>query len=94
MGFSDMVETNNHSKIIQRKYDYFIENSLFSDCYFYLGYINKNNLIKIKQSLHRRPELIHVLRVAFDVENDVAKIEAQASTIHRAANQMLTMLNA
>ncbi len=94
IGFSDIVETNNHSKIIQKKYDYFIENSLFSDCYFYLGYINKNNLIKIKQSLHRRPELIHVLKVAFDVESDMAKIEAQTSALHNAANQMLAILNA
>lgn len=94
IGFSDIVETNNHSKIIQKKYEYFIENSLFSDCYFYLGYINKNNLVKIKQSLHRRPELIHVLKVAFDVESDMAKIEAQAGALHNAANQMLTVLNA
>jgi len=43
MGFSELIEDNSHSKIISQKYCYMIENSLFSDCYFYLGYINGNN---------------------------------------------------
>lgn len=92
IGFSDIVETNGHSKIIQKKYEYFVDNSLFSDCYFYLGYINKNNLLKIKNHLHRKQELIHILKVAFDVENDLAKLESQASKIHATANDMLSIL--
>jgi hypothetical protein len=32
--------------------------------------------------------------VAFDVESDMAKIEAQSSALHRTANQMLAILNA
>jgi hypothetical protein len=47
MGFSDMVEQNDHSKIIQKKNDYFLKNSLISDCYFYLGYTNRNNQLTI-----------------------------------------------
>ncbi len=93
VGFSDMVEKNNHSKIIQRKHDYFIKNSLISDCYFYLGYINRNNFMKIKDSLHRTPELIHILKVAFDVENDVTRIEQQANLLHQTSNELLSILN-
>ena len=52
IGFSDLVEKNNHSKIIQKKYDFFIKNSMLSDCYFYLGYVNKENFIKIKDTLN------------------------------------------
>ena len=63
MGFSDMIENNSHSKIILQKCNYMIDHSMFSDCYFYLGYINRNNFIKIKD-LHRRPELIHILKTA------------------------------
>lgn len=93
MGFSDMVEDNGHSKIIQKKHDYFVKNSLMSDCYFYLGYINRNNFIKIKDTLHRKPELIHVLKVAFDVENDMTKLELQTSLLHKTANDLLSILN-
>jgi hypothetical protein len=93
MGFSDMVENNGHSKIIQKKHDYFVKNSLMSDCYFYLGYINRNNFIKIKDTLHRKPELIHVLKVAFDVENDMTKLELQTSLLHKTANDLLSILN-
>lgn len=92
LGFSDMIEQNDHSKIIQKKHDYFIENSLISDCYFYLGYINRNNFMKIKDSLHRRPELIHILKVAFDVDNDQTKIKQQADVLHKTANDMILQI--
>ncbi len=93
MGFSDMVEDNGHSRIIQKKHDYLIKNSLIPDCYFYLGYINRNNFIKIKDSLHRKPELIHVLKTAFDFENDMTKIEQQANILELTANDLLSMLH-
>ncbi len=93
IGFSDMVESNWHSKIIQKKHDYFVKNSLISDCYFYLGYINRNNFIKIKDTLHRKPELIHVLKVAFDVENDMTRLELQAGLLNKTANDLLLILN-
>ena len=93
IGFSDMVEKNNHSKIIEKKHNYLIKNSLTSDCYFYLGYLNRNNFMKIQESLHRTPELIHILKVAFDVENDITKVEHQASTLHETVNNILSTYN-
>jgi len=93
MGFSDMVEQNDHSKIIQKKNDYFLKNSLISDCYFYLGYTNRNNFIKIKDILHEKPELIHVLKVAFDVDNDQVKIGQQADVLHKTANDMIILIS-
>ena len=92
MGFSDMIENNSHSKIILQKCSYMIDHSMFSDCYFYLGYINRNNFIKIKD-LHRRPELIHILKTAFDLENDSIKIESQANKLHNAVNSLLSSLH-
>ena len=93
VGFSDMVEDNQNSKIIQKKYDYFMNNSLFSDCYFYLGYVNRNNLISIKDTIHKKPELIHVLKTALDIEHDVTKTEQQASKIHMLAHDLTNMLS-
>jgi len=92
MGFSDMIENNSHSKIILQKCNYMIDHSMFSDCYFYLGYINRNNFIKIKD-LHRRPELIHILKTAFDLENNSIKIESQANKLHNAVNSLLSSLH-
>jgi len=90
MGFSDLIENNSHSKIISQKYRYMIENSLFSDCYFYLGYINRNNFKKI-QDLHRKPELIHMLKTGFDLESDTTKIESEATKLHKAINYLLSL---
>ena len=90
IGFSDLIEQNNHSELIQRKYDYFMENSMLSDCYFYLGYINRNNFKKI-QDLHRKPELIHILKTGFDLESDTTKIESEATKLHKSTNYLLSL---
>lgn len=91
IGFSDMVEANGHSKIIKKKYDYLIENSLLSDCYFYLGYTNRNNMIKIKDTIHRNLEYMHVLKVALDAESDPLTVERHAVSILKTINELLSM---
>lgn len=92
IGFSDLVENNGHSKIIQKKVDYLLENSLLSDCYFYLGYINRDNLIKIKNKIHRNPEFIHILKVGFDIDHDPFVIDKQASELLKTTNEVLVDL--
>jgi len=92
IGFSDTIEKNNHSKIIQAKYDYLVQNSLLSDCYFYLGYINRNNILKIKDNIHRKPELIHILKVGFDIENDSIKVEQNLRLLRKAANELINSI--
>ena len=90
IGFSELLVDNFHSNLISRKYNYLIENSLFSDCYFYLGYINRNNFKKV-QDLHRKPELIHLLKIGFDLENDATKIELDANNLQQATNSLLSL---
>ena len=89
VGFSDLIEANNHSELIQKKYDYFLNNSMLSDCYFYLGYINKENFIHIKDELNRRSDLIHLLKIAFDIESDSNLLLQQAETIQTSCNDLL-----
>ena len=90
IGFSDLVESNLHSRVISKKYEYMIKNSLFSDCYFYLGYINRNNFKKI-QNLHRKPDLIHILKTGFDLERDMVKIESEVGKLQDATNSLLSV---
>ena len=92
IGFSDMVEANGHSKIIQKKYDYLLENSLLSDCYFYLGYTNRNNMIKIKDTIHHSLEYMHILKVALDAESDSLGVERQAVSILKTINEMVSLI--
>ena len=92
IGFSDLVECNNHSELIQKKYDYFVENSMLSDCYFYLGYLNKENFIPIKDELNKKQDLIHLLKIAFDVESDLNLLLRQAETIQNSCNNVLEIL--
>ena len=88
-GFSDMIEKNNHSMIIKNKADFLINNSLFSDCYFYLGNVNRNNFYKIKNSPNKLPEFIHILKTGFDLENDSVKLESHITTLNVIAKNLL-----
>ena len=45
------------------------------------------------QNLHRKPELIHILKTAFDLESDTAKIESRADELQRAVNSLLSSLH-
>ena len=89
VGFSDMVENNGNSAIITKKYDYLVENSLLSDCYFYLGYVNRSNVLKVKNKIHKNPEFIHVLKVGLDMENDPMLIDNQAISLLQSTNEIL-----
>ena len=92
MGFSEMIHEKNFSEIIQKKHDYLVKNSLFSDCYFYLLYINRNNVIQIKNELNKKPELIHVLKVAFDLDSDLIQTENQTNILHKVANELISKI--
>ena len=93
IGFSDLIEKNNHSKIIQKKHDFFIKNSMLSDCYFYLGYVNKEIFIKIKNDLNRNPDLIHILKIAFDIESDYHLLSQHADLVQNSCNAILEIIS-
>ncbi len=93
IGFSDLVEKNNHSLIIQQKHDFFLKNSMLSDCYFYFGYINKENFVKIKDTLNREQDLIHILKIAFDIESDSNLLLQQAELVQKSCNDILEIVS-
>jgi len=92
MGFSDVAERNGHSRIIGAKTGHFIENSMLADCYMYLTCINHANLVRLKDTLNRNPDLIHILRVAFDLENDPEKMRQDLEAVRRTSDAMLQSL--
>ena len=89
VGLSDLVEKNNNSKIIQHKINCFLDKSLFSDCYFYIGYVNRNNFYRIKNSLDKFPEIIHILKTGFDLEHDNSAFETDIQSLHEVAQILL-----
>ena len=93
IGFSDLVEKNNHSQLIQQKYNYFLKNSMLSDCYFYLVYVNKENFIKIKDNLNKEQDLIHILKIAFDIEADSNLLQQHIEKIQTSCNDILEIIS-
>jgi hypothetical protein len=93
IGLSDLIEKNNHSQVIQQKNDFFVKNSMLSDSYFYLGYTNKENFTKIKGILERQPDLIHILKIAFDVESDSNLLLHQGELVKKSCNEILEIIS-
>lgn len=93
IGFSEKFEKNIHPAIIQQKHDYFIQNSMLSDCYFYLGYINKEIFTKFKNSVLKQPDLIHILKISFDIVMDTNQLKSQADLIEKSSNDILEYIS-
>lgn len=93
IGFSEITSGKDFSKLIQSKYEHLVKNSLFSDCYFYLTCINRNNFLSIKNTVHKKPDYFHILKVAFDSESDSSKIQQDASKIKKTSNELITYLS-
>jgi hypothetical protein len=93
IGFSDLIEKNKHSEMIQQKHDFFVKNSMLSDCYFYLGYINKKIFVQIKNILNRNPDLFHILKIAFDIEADSNLLLQQSDLIQKSCNDILEIVS-
>ena len=90
-GFSDMVEKNQNSIIIEKKANYLIQNSLLSDCYLYLNYQNRNNFYKIKNSLNTNLDKIHVLKTAFDLTNTPSELLSSIDSMYDITNSLLAL---
>ena len=89
IGFSDMVEQNNNSIIIEKRANYLIQNSLLSDCYLFLNYQNRKNFYKIKNSLNKNSDKIHVLKTAFDLTN-TTEFSKSIRSMSDITNSLLT----
>ena len=90
-GFSDMVEKNQNSVVIEKKANYLIKNSLLSDCYLYLNYQNRNIFYKIKNSLNTNSDKIHVLKTAFDLTNIPSELLSSIDSMTDITNTLLTL---
>jgi hypothetical protein len=90
-GFSDMIEKNKNSIIIEKKANYLIQNSLLSDCYLYLNYQNRNIFYKIKNSLNTNLDKIYVLKTAFDLTNTPSELLSSIDSMNDITNALLTL---
>ena len=66
---------------------------MLADCYFYLGHLNKENFIKMKYVLNKKQDLIHILKVAFDVEADVSLLQQQSDLVQESCNDIFEIIS-
>ena len=51
--------------------------------------MNRNNVLKVKNKIHKNPEFIHVLKVGLDMESDPMVIDSQAVSLLQSTNEIL-----
>jgi len=49
--------------------------------------------VKIKDTLNREQDLIHILKVAFDVEADSNLLKQQSTLVQKSCNDILEILS-
>ena len=54
--------------------------------------MNKENFMKIKDSLNRQSDLIHILKIAFDMEVDSTLISQQAQRTQKSCHEILNTI--
>ena len=89
VGLADLAGAGEgQSGVIRHVHDTLVGNSMLSDCYFYLGHVNRDSLAKIGDP-DRMPGLVHILKVAFDVEADPCLLSRQAGLVQASCNAVL-----
>ena len=62
-------------------------------CSSLLFFSPKENFVKIKDTLNRKQDLIHILKIAFDIEVDPNLLLEQADVIQSSCNDIFEILS-
>ena len=89
-GFAEMAGRGGSSRIIQETHDALVRDSMLSDCYFYLGHVSRDNFAGVGDP-GRRPDLIHVLKIAFDIEADPGLLSRHAELVRKSCRDLLDL---
>lgn len=91
IGFAQHIQKDSTgtTTAIESKYNYFIKNSMLADCYFYLVCTNHTSFVSLKNSIHRQPQLIHILKIAFDLQSDTQSLQQNVEMIQRECKNIL-----
>jgi hypothetical protein len=55
--------------------------------------VNKENFIKIKDNLNKEQDLIHILKIAFDIEADSNLLQQHVEMIQTSCNDILEIIS-
>ena len=91
VGFSETIGRGQDG-LVEAKCDHMIRHSMLADCYAYLACVNHANFVSVKDLARSNPDLIHVLRVAFDLENDPEGLRRNLGSIRDACNGILASM--
>jgi hypothetical protein len=58
-----------------------------------LGYLNKENFVKLKDSIEKQPDLFHILKISFDIDADPNLLEKQTHLVQKSSNEILDYIS-
>ena len=93
VGFLQLTHDSTRARVVKDTYDYLVRHSMFSDCYFYLGYVNKMNFLKMGTLAQHDANLIHILKISFDLEVYSTTIMQHSQQIQNMCSEIMHSLS-
>lgn len=70
VGLNDKIKQDYSTKIVVKKSQYLYDSGMYTDCYFYLGYISRNAVTSIASNQRALRDYTHMIGIAMDLTTD------------------------
>ncbi len=80
---------NNITQIVSRKAEFLLRSGMFTDCYFYLGYIARNAVVRIASNRKMMKDYIFMINIAMDLTTDQTFVSKLSNDLVGSCNKLL-----
>lgn len=76
-------------EVVSRKAQFLLKSNMYTDCYFYLGYIARNAILKLVSKKRDMRDYIFMINIAMDLTTDQSYISKLSNDLIGACNALL-----
>ncbi len=89
IGLNENIIKNNTTPIVKRKAQFLLQSGMYTDCYFYLGYIARNAAMKISSQQKMMKDYMFMMNIAMDLTTDQSFISRLSNDLVDSCNALL-----
>ena len=79
----------NHAQIVAKKAQFLLKSGMYTDCYFYLGYITRDAAVKIASKQRIMKDYMFMINIAMDLTTDQLSVSKLANELIDSCNTHL-----
>jgi hypothetical protein len=89
IGLNENVIKNHTTPIVKRKGQFLLQSGMYTDCYFYLGYIARNAAVKIASHQQMMKDYMFMMNIAMDLTTDQSSVSRLSNDLVDSCNTLL-----